>query len=63
MEFAADRQRLVDATLVVAEAATERRPALIASEVLALVLLRMCDSEFFDRAVAAAIQLAIEERG
>ncbi len=63
MEFAADRQRLVDAPLVVAEAATERRPALIASEVLALVLLRMCDSEFFDRAVAAAIQLAIEERG
>ena len=63
MEFAADRQRLVDAPLVVAEAATGRRPTLTASEMLALVLLRMCDTEFFDRAAAAAIQHAIEERG
>ena len=61
MDFDADRQRLVDAPLVVAEAATERRPILSESEMLALVLLRMCDAEFFDRAAAAAIQLAIEE--
>jgi hypothetical protein len=62
MEFDADRQRLVDAPLVVAEAALGRRPMLTTDEMLALVLLRMCDVEFFDRAAAAAIQLAIEEK-
>ena len=62
LEFDAERQRLVDAPLIAAEAALGRRPGLTTNEMLALVLLRMCDVDFFDRAVAAAIQLALEER-
>ena len=62
LDFAGDIQRLVDAPLVAAEMALGRRPPPSLAETLALALWRIKDGEYFNAAVAAAVEYGFNQK-
>jgi hypothetical protein len=54
-------QAVIDAPLAAAEFAAERRPAASTGELLALINLRLVDPLYFDAALPAAIEFALQE--
>ena len=58
--FNPDAQPMIDAPLVTAEIATERRPAPDTASMLTLINLRLIDPSYFDSALPAALALILQ---